>query len=65
MRHLPPLLEEFLVAAAAMTVLGAIIAVVFWLVTGLSPWPHVILAEISAFGWGTVMLTLAAPRRSP
>lgn len=62
--RLPPLLQEFFVAAALMTVLGVILAVSFRLVTGLSPWPYVILAEIAGFGWGTVMLAISAPRGS-
>ncbi len=61
-RHIPALLEEFLIAAALMTALGAAVAVVFWFFTGLSPWPYLILAEISAFGWGTVMLAIGSPR---
>jgi hypothetical protein len=60
--RLPPLLREFLVAALSMSVLGTVIAVGFYLVTGLSPWPFVILAEIAGFGFGTVMLALSTPR---
>ena len=60
--RMPPLLEEFLVAGAAMILVGVIFAVGFDLVTGLSPWPFVVLAEIAGFGWGTVMLALTSPR---
>ena len=62
MRRLPPLLEEFVVAAGLMTGLAIIVAVGFHLITGLSPWPYVILAEIVGFGWGTVLLALTSPR---
>ena len=61
-RRTPALLEEFFIAASLMTGLGVIVAVGFWWVTGLSPWPYVILTEISGFGWGTIMLTIASPR---
>ena len=61
MKRLPPLLQEFVVAACLMTGLGIIVAVAFWLITGLSPWPYVILAEVAGFGWGTIMLALASP----
>lgn len=59
MSRLPPLLREFVVAAISMTVLGKVIAVGFYLFTGLSPWPFVILAEIAGFGFGTVILALS------
>ncbi len=62
MRHLDPLLEEFFVALATMTILAAIVAGLYWWVTGHSPWPYVVIAEAGAFGWGTAMLALAAPR---
>ena len=62
MAHLDPLLQEFFVAAALMTFLAVVVAGLFWWVTGHSPWPYVVIAEIGAFGWGTVMLALASPR---
>jgi hypothetical protein len=61
MLHLPVLLEEFLVALAASTCLGAAIAAVYWLVTGLSPWPGLILGEVIGFGWGSALLALTSP----
>lgn len=63
MRSLDPLLEQILVASAAATVLGALIALLFWWFTGLSPWPMLIVGEIGGLGFGVVMLTLASPRR--
>ena len=63
MSRLDPLLEEFFIALVTMTILAVIVAVLFWWVTGHSPWPYVIIAEIGAFGWGTAMLALASPRR--
>ena len=61
---LDPLIEETLIATAAMTVLAATIALLYWALTGLSPWPYLILAEVAAFGLGVVLLALASPRRS-
>ena len=63
MSGLDPLLEEILVATASVTVLGAFIALAFWLFTGLSPWPLLILGEIGALGFGIVLLTMTSPRR--
>lgn len=63
MSRLDPLIEELLVATATMTVLSVVVAVLYRLVTGWSPWPYVIIAEIGGFGWGVVLLTLTAPRR--
>lgn len=62
MSRLEPLLEEFIIALGLMTVLAVIVALLFWWVTGQSPWPYVVIAEIGAFGWGTAMLALASPR---
>jgi len=62
MAHLDPLLEEFFVALVTMTILAVIVAVLYRWVTGHSPWPYVIIAEVGAFGWGTVMLALSSPR---
>ena len=58
-----PLLEEALAASVAMVLLGSLVALLFWLSTGLSPWPMVVLAEVAGFGIGTVVLTLTSPRR--
>jgi len=40
--NIDPLLEEFLDAAATMTTLAAIIALLYWLLTGYSPWPGLV-----------------------
>lgn len=61
--RLDPLLEEALAATVALTALGAVIALLFWLVTGLSPWPVVILGEVAGFGFGIAVLALTSPRR--
>lgn len=63
MRRLPPLLEEFIVASALMGAIAVVVALGFWWLSGISPWPYVILMEVAGFGWGTVMLTLSSPRR--
>ncbi|MBM4405967.1 MAG: hypothetical protein FJ039_07285 [Chloroflexi bacterium] len=62
--RLDPLLEEFIVAAMAMTVLGVLVALAFWGLTDISPWPMVILSEVAGFGFGTALLALGSPRRS-
>ena len=62
MPRMPHVLEEFLAALAASTCLGAVTAVVYWLVTGMSPWPGLILGEVIGFGWGAVLLALTSPR---
>ncbi len=61
--HLDPLLEETLAATAAVALLGAVISVLFWLLTGLSPWPGVIVGEIVGLGMGIPLLALTSPRR--
>jgi hypothetical protein len=60
---LDPLLEEAIVATVSMFVVAAFIALSFYVVTGISPWPFVILSECAAFGMGIVLLTMASPRR--
>jgi hypothetical protein len=63
MAGLDPLLEEALVAALAIGALTAIIALLYWLSTGLSPWPLLVLAELAAFGSGMAILLATSPRR--
>ena len=60
---LHPLIEETLVATVAMTGLGVVVAGLYWLIMGLSPWPFLVLGEIAGFGFGIVLLALTAPRR--
>lgn len=61
---LDPLVEETLAACLAMGCLGVVVALAFWLMTGLSPWPMVALAEVAGFGFGVALLALGSPRRS-
>ncbi|RJQ09657.1 MAG: hypothetical protein C4558_05935 [Dehalococcoidia bacterium] len=61
MAHFDQLLEEFSVALVTMTILAVIVAVSYWWVTGHSPWPYMIIAEVGAFGWGTAILTRSSP----
>lgn len=63
MRNRDPLLEETLAAIVAMTALSAAVALVYWLLTGISPWPFVILGEVAGFGIGVAVFALTAPRR--
>jgi hypothetical protein len=60
---LNPLLQDTLAALLATSVLGAVIALVYWLLTGISPWPFVVLGEIGGLGFGVAMLALCTPRR--
>ena len=43
--------------------LAALITLLYWLLTGLSPWPFLILAEAAGFGTGIAVLSIASPRR--
>jgi hypothetical protein len=61
--RIDPLLEETLAATMAVALLGAVMCVLFWLLTGLSPWPGVILGEIVGLGMGVPLLALTSPRR--
>jgi hypothetical protein len=63
MAGLDPLVEEALVAVLAIGALIAVISLLYWLSTGLSPWPLVVLAEIAAFGTGMAVLLATSPRR--
>lgn len=63
MRRLDPLVAEALIALAATTALAAVIAALYWVATGASPWPHVVLGEVAGLGFGVSALALSAPRR--
>ena len=61
--QLDPLIEDTLAALAATSVLGGAIALAYWLLTGISPWPFVVLGETGGLGFGVAMLALCSPRR--
>jgi hypothetical protein len=63
MPTLHPLLEDTLAALLATSILGTVIALAYWLLTGISPWPFVVLGEIGGLGFGVAMLALCTPRR--
>jgi hypothetical protein len=63
MPTLHPLLEDTLAALLSTSVLGVVIALAYWLLTGISPWPFVVLGEIGGLGFGVAMLALCSPRR--
>jgi hypothetical protein len=63
MPALDPLLEDTLAALMATSVLGTVIAVMYWVLTGISPWPFVVLGEVGGLGFGVAMLALCSPRR--
>ena len=58
-----PFLQDVLAGTAAATCLGGLISLLYWLFTGLSPWPMVILGEVVGLGFGIALLALASPRR--
>jgi hypothetical protein len=39
------------------------LAGIYWLVTGISPWPVFVLSELPGAGFGLVLLALMAPSR--
>ena len=57
--RLDPLIEDTLAALVATSVLGVVIASAYWLLTGISPWPFVILGEMGGLGFGVAMLAVA------
>jgi hypothetical protein len=61
--RLDPLVEDTLAALFATTLLGVGVALLYWLLTGISPWPFVVLGEIGGLGFGVAMLALCSPRR--
>jgi hypothetical protein len=60
---LNPLLEEFLAASAAIVALLTLVSLLYWLITGLSPWPEIVVAQILIYASGVGVLTLTSPRR--
>jgi hypothetical protein len=63
MGKLDPLVEETIAATLAVALLGVVLTVFFWLATGVSPWPGIILGEIVGLGMGIPLLALTSPRR--
>lgn len=61
--RIDPLIEDTLAALLATSILGAVVAAMYWVLTGLSPWPFVVLGETGGLGFGVAMLALCAPRR--
>jgi formate/nitrite transporter FocA (FNT family) len=61
MRRRHPILEEAIVASVALAFVATFIALTYWLSTGLSPWPVVVLCEIVAFGWGVILVVVTSP----
>lgn len=60
-----PLLQELLAAAFSMTLLIVAVSAIYWVFTGESPWPWVIISQVIVFGSGLGVLTLVSPRRRP
>jgi hypothetical protein len=61
--RLDPLVEDTLAALLATVVLGVVVAAMYWLLTGISPWPFVVLGETGGLGFGVAALALCSPRR--
>jgi hypothetical protein len=61
--RLDPLVEDTLAALMATSVLGVAVALLYWVLTGISPWPFVVLGETGGLGFGVAMLALSSPRR--
>jgi hypothetical protein len=61
--HLDPLIEDTLAALLATCVLGLVVALMYWMLTGISPWPFVVLGETGGLGFGVAALALCSPRR--
>ena len=57
------LLEELVNAIGAIAALIALLSGIYWLFTGLSPWPTIVIVQVVAFGSGLGVLTLTSPRR--
>ena len=55
--------EELLSGATAIAALMLALAGIFWLVTGMNPWPVFILSELTGAGFGLVLLGLMTPGR--
>jgi hypothetical protein len=53
--------EELLSGAIAIAGLMIALAGVYWLVTGVSPWPVFVLSELPGAGFGIVLLALMSP----
>ncbi|MGI8549482.1 MAG: hypothetical protein ACR2PL_01615 [Dehalococcoidia bacterium] len=56
--------EQLLSGAAAIAMLMLVLAGIFWLVTGLNPWPVFVLSELPGAGFGLILLTLTTPHRN-
>ena len=57
------LLEELLNAIAAIAALIALLSGIYWLFTGLSPWPTIVIVQAIVFSSGLGVLTLTSPHR--
>lgn len=55
------LIEETIVAAIALAVISLLLDAIFWLSTGRSPWPALVLAECVTFGWGLILVVVTSP----
>ncbi len=63
MIRLDPLLKKIMAGTLAMACLSGLIALLFWLFMGMSPWPMLILGELAGFGFEVALLALTSPHR--
>ena len=58
-----PLVQDLISATLAMSAMSALICLLYWVFTGQSPWPMVVLGEMAGFGFGIALLMLTGPKR--
>jgi formate/nitrite transporter FocA (FNT family) len=61
MHRVRDLIEEAIVAAVALAMIGVFVSTVFWFSTGSSPWPGLVLAEAVTFVWGLLLVVITSP----
>ncbi len=55
--------EELLHGSVAIAGLMLTLAGIYWVVTGINPWPVFVLSELPGAGFGIVLLALLNPTR--
>jgi len=55
--------EELVAGALAISGLMLALALIYWLVTGINPWPVFVLSELPGAGFGLVLLAMLTPHR--
>ncbi|MBI4215851.1 MAG: hypothetical protein HY687_00425 [Chloroflexi bacterium] len=55
--------REILPASLSILALAALLNLIYWLATGLSPWPYFTFGVATGAAMGFIVLVLSAPRR--